>query len=272
MTLPMMQTTSNTPVFSRRALLIACSALAFLAVCMAPARVSAFSLPSLPSLFNGATNPVSGLSGVCLRVGALEGEIQDRVKAATAKYDKRADERLARAAGKLSANAHSRALRAETDTKLSAYFKTLEAKGSTPQKRQAIADFRARVVKASNARREAIDAASKTYLDGVTAVYRGRAERVRTLALEMRGELSAVLLAAEGRCRSGADASVVRTELGSALGGIEQAYAAKLNDRNELEAALSALAAARTEAIAQANAAFTAELNASSQSLSAVLQ
>lgn len=262
-----MQATSNTTVL-RAALLALIGAVLFALV---PARASAFSLPGLPPFLGGATQ-VSGLSGVCLRIGTLEGTLKERVQAATSRYDRKADERLSRATIKLSANVNIRALRAETDAKLSSYFKSLEAKGTSPQKRQAIADFKVRVVQASGTRRDAIDAASKAYLDGVTAVYRGRAESVRKLAAEMRGEFSAALLSADGRCRSGADGLVVRTELGPTLEGIERAYAVKFNDRTELGAALLALASARAQAIASANAAFAAELNASSQSLAAVLQ
>lgn len=247
-----------------------------------PASAYAFTLPSFPSLpsfFRGSSTNAEMplpegvvLAGACLKLSALDARVGERVRAATARYEDKAQLRLARMSAGLQVRGSLQA-RAQTDARLAAYFKTLDSKaGTDAAKKHAVADFKERVVKASDARRSAIDAAAKAYLSGSSAVARGRIEQVKKLAEDMRLELSAAVSSGDGRCRIGADQAAVRADLQKTLSAIERTYAAKLLDRGSLAAGLLALSDTYTGAIEKANASFSAELDSASQALNSVLQ
>ncbi len=244
----------------------------------APLSAVAFSFPDFLNNSGNALNsrPSSAaavsLSGVCARLGSLNGSVSARLASAAAEYQKKAEEKEARTAAALSAKSTNASTRAAADVKLEAYFKRLETiAGTDAAKKAAVSTFKVRVVKASDVRRDAVDAAARIYAEGVSARLRERAAEVKTLGEQMRTELSEAIAASDTRCRSGSDVAAVRTELQKVLAAVERSYTAKLTDRTRLMASLAVLADERKAAIAKADATFAGELNASSQDLRTVL-
>lgn len=255
-----------------------CGGVAIVMAC-APLSAAAFSLPDFLNNSGNALNsrPSSAaavsLSGVCARLGSLNGSVSARLASAAAEYQKKAEEKEARTAAALSAKSTNNAsARAAADVKLEAYFKRLETiAGTDAAKKAAVSTFKVRVVKASDVRRDAVDAAARIYAEGVSTRLRERAAEVKTLGEQMRTELSEAIAGSDTRCRSGSDVAAVRTELQKVLASVERSYTAKLTDRTRLMASLAVLADERKAAIAKADATFAGELDASSQDLRTVL-
>ncbi len=261
----------------------ACGALA-VAFAVVPLSSSALSLPSVSSI--PAISSVSGssassdvavaanaqLRGVCLMLAPTKVNIDKRISAAGAKYQKDAQIRItAVATEETQIKNQDAAARKASDAKFTAYIASLSKKATTDVQKEAVRVFASRIREATQARRSTVDGASLSYVQGSRALITQRQSAVLDTAQKLQTEMQQQFETAKASCEAGADPKVVRDSLKSHLDATQSTYVTKLQDQSTVKADIASLASERALVVADANRVFAQVLAKASQDLSVVI-
>jgi hypothetical protein len=120
--------------------------------------------------------------------------------------------------------------RSAWDANRTAQFAKLEARATTDNQKQAVADFKVAVKSAIAARRAAVDTAIAAFREGVKSLIASRKEDVSSNFTAFSDEVKAAFDSAKSDCASGKDPATIRTNLRNAI----QAAKAKFHS-NKIE-------------------------------------
>lgn len=161
--------------------------------------------------------------------------------------------------------------RLKSDSERTRRFTELEAKAQTDAQKAAVKVYETAVLAAIAKHRAAIDAADKTFLDGVAAAVGTRQGDLATAAAKYKAAVTAAVTTAKSSCASGVSSQTVRQTLASSLKSAQNDFAATRKSLEKAKPNLDALKDAHKAAVKQANADFRAELKAAFMTLKATL-
>ena len=208
----------------------------------------------------------------CANVGKTKENITGSTKEKADKLKEGFDKRTTNIASKraeitlkVSAN------RLKSDAERTRRFAELESKAKTDAQKTAVKSYEAAVLAAVAKHRAAVDAADKTFLDGVAIAVGSRQTQLTALTQGYQAAVSLAIVQAKSSCAAGVPAPTVRQNLSTTLKTIHSKFAEARKALEKSKPNLDILKDAHKAAIKQANADFRAALKAAFAQLKAVL-
>lgn len=161
--------------------------------------------------------------------------------------------------------------RDKEDTNLSARLSKLSETGRTDAQKQAIAVFQAAVQNALQAKRTAIDAATKVFHDGVDNLMNSRNAAVSSTLLALKAAFQTASDKVKADCAAGVNAKTVRTTFLNAVKNAQKSYDAAKKSQNDFSFQMKALTDAKQVAFKKAQDDFKSAVNQAKNALKAVL-
>ena len=161
--------------------------------------------------------------------------------------------------------------RAKADAERAQRFKTLEAKAKTEAQTIAIKTYEATVLAAVAKHRAAIDAADKTFIDGVSAAVGSRQTDLSAAAAAYKTSVAAAFASANTSCAAGTAPKTVRETLSAALKSAQAKFVEARKVAEKARPNLDPLKATHRAAIKAADIEFRTSLKQAFSTLKAVI-
>jgi hypothetical protein len=161
--------------------------------------------------------------------------------------------------------------RVKADAERTQRFKALESKAKTDAQISAVKAYEASVLVAVAKHRAAIDAADKTFIDGVAVAVGTRQTDLSAAAAAYKASMVAAFAQAKTSCAAGASPKSVRETFGASLRAAQAKFVEARKAAEKVRPNLDPLKVAHRAAIKTANTEFRASLKEAFTTLKAVL-
>jgi len=191
------------------------------------------------------------------------GRVTDRVKTIEGK---KSDRKTKFAAGRTERHDKLAAARATHDTERQTHYAKLMTRASTTEQKAAVTAFQTEVERLVTVRKAAVDAAIKSFEDGVAALQDSNDTAVTTFSTTMQADINKIFDDATASCTAGKKGPEVRAQVQAAL---EAKRAARATEPKVLAIhdQLVALQTTRKAAVDAAIAAFKTDMDAATATL-----
>ena len=161
----------------------------------------------------------------CTRISATASQIDQRYAQRQLNLEARRSARRSSLNERRERYAEKRAeVRKKWETKRAAALDKLEDKAVTDERQRALTAFKTAMAAAEAARRTAVDAAQKSFRDGLDRLFAERKAAEDALVKTFRDAVRAAFQKAKTDCASGADAAAVRETLKASLEAAKQQF------------------------------------------------